>query len=86
MNHLEQQPDVEKLGLIYNKEQMEETIHDKYRKHIEQVTSGYCRLDAGQAIEILRWCESKLGKNIPMNLSCGTCILDLMRLFIRLEK
>lgn len=64
-----------------------ETIHDKYRKYINQHKSGYVNgLEYGSAIEILRYCESRLNQTIPMNLSCGTCIFDLIKLFSQLEE
>lgn len=65
----------------------EPTIHDKYRKHINQVKDGYLRgLDYDQGMEILRWMEKETGHTIPMNFSCGTCLIDLIIRFSNLEK
>lgn len=65
----------------------EPTIHDKYREFIKQVDNGYLRgFEYPIAIDILRYCESKVGHQIPLNMSCGSCLLDLVKLFKRLEK
>ena len=83
---LEQQPDVEVTGLVYNNEDKVYTIYDKYDKYIKQVEAGYLTgLNYAEAMEILRYCESKKGINIPLNMSCSVCLMDLIKMFIRLK-
>lgn len=66
---------------------MEEKIHDKYRKFINQHNSGYLTgLTYDIAMEMLRYCENKLGKSIPLNMSCGTCVYELVSIFKNLEE
>lgn len=62
------------------------TIYDKYDKYIKQLDGGYLiGLNYQEAIEILRYCESKMKINIPLNMSCGVCLMDLIRLFVRIK-
>jgi hypothetical protein len=62
------------------------TIHDKYRKYKGMVNSGYIRgLTTAEAMEMLRWTENKLNKTLPINHGCGSCMLDLVVNFFRLE-
>lgn len=65
---------------------MEEKIHDKYRNFINQHDSGYLNgLSYDIAMEMLRYCENKLRKTIPLNMSCGTCMFDLVGMFKNME-
>lgn len=74
---------IEKESVIETKEQ---TIHEKYEKYINQVKDGYIKgLPYSDAIEILRFCEKKIGKDIPMNTNCASCMIDLIKLFINLK-
>jgi len=80
LNDLENQ-EMSNLEIIYT-----ESIHDKYRSFIDQSKSGYLRgFEYPIAMEILRWCENKIGRSIPLNMSCGSCLLDLVKLFTNLE-
>lgn len=64
----------------------EPTIFDKYRKYINQVKDNYISgLEYSDAIAILRYTENALNKTIPMNTSCPQCMMDLVRIFSRLE-
>lgn len=64
----------------------EPTIHDKYRKWIIQVDNGYATgLHWDGLMEIIRWCESRLNRQIAINPNCNTCIIDLLKLFKKLE-
>jgi len=65
---------------------VEETIHDKYRSFINQAKEGYVRgFEYPAAMEILRWSESKVGRSVPLNMSCASCLIELISLFARLE-
>lgn len=65
---------------------VEPTIYDKYTKYIEQANAGYLvGLSYNNKLEILRYCEEKIGAKMPMNLNCGVCVIDLIKLFIRLK-
>lgn len=64
----------------------ESSIFDKYRKYINQVKDNYISgLEYSDAIAILRYTEGKLNKTIPMNTSCPQCMMDLIKIFSRLE-
>lgn len=84
---LEQQPDVTETGLIYKEEEEKvPTIYDKYARYIEQANSGYLvGLSYNNKLEILQYCEEKIGAKMPMNLNCGVCVIDLIKLFVRLK-
>lgn len=61
--------------------------HDKYRKYLDMVNSGYIRdISYEEAMDMLRWCEKRVGRTIPFTFSCGSCLYDLVQLFSRLEK
>lgn len=65
---------------------LEPTIYDKYDLYIKQYASGYVSgLSYGDKKEILAYCELKSGRTIPINIDCGSCVMDLMKLFIRLK-
>lgn len=72
---------------LFSEPVKEPTIHDKYREHINQAKNGYLRgFEYPMAMEVLRWCERVNGHQIPLNMSCGSCLLDLVKMFSRLEK
>ena len=73
----------QKVGLFVK----EPTIHDKYREFINQAKNGYLRgFEYPMAMEVLRYCEKITGHQIPLNMGCGSCLLDLVLIFARLEK
>ncbi len=83
---LEQQPDVSETGLVYKEEEKVQTIYDKYDKYINQLNAGYLTgLNYNEAMEILRYCENKMNISIPLNMSCGVCLMDLIKLFVRIR-
>lgn len=64
----------------------EETIFDKYRSLINQANSNYLRnYQYADLMEILRYTEKFYGHQLPLNLQCGTCIIELVQMFSRLE-
>lgn len=82
--NLEQQPDVNETGLIYEKEEDidKNPLHTKYDKFINQAKEGYIiGFTYPMAIEILRYCERKKGCNIGLNMSCPNCLIDLLKMF-----
>jgi len=73
-NKKQQQPEIVNSNEI--------TIYDKYDKYIKQLESGYLiGLNHTEAMEILMYCERKMSINIPLNMSCGVCLMDLIKLF-----
>jgi hypothetical protein len=67
-------------------ENNEPTIHDKYRKFILQSKSNYLNgIEYSDVMEILRWCEKKINNQIPINVSCSTCVIDLIKMFANFE-
>ena len=64
-----------------------ETLHDKYRKHIETAKDGYLRdLKYPEAMEILRYIQDKTGHKLGLSMSCASCMLSLVKTFANLEK
>lgn len=65
----------------------EQTLHDKYRKYIKQVSDGYLRgITYAEAIEIKDFVHKKTGHNIGITMSCGACLVSLVQTFANLEK
>lgn len=64
----------------------EATIFDKYRKHIDTVKDGYLRdLDYKSAMEILRYIEKNRNVKLGLNMSCASCMVELVAMLARLE-
>lgn len=73
--------------LVVEVSQKTESIHDKYRKYINQVQSNFLHgLQYGDSIQILRWVEKKTGHSMPLNTNCATCMINLIKLFANLEE
>ena len=65
---------------------VEPTIYDKYADVIKGYDDGVVRgMTYSIGMEILRYCERVIGKEIPMNLNCNTCVYDLIKLFVNLK-
>lgn len=65
----------------------EKTIFDKYRKHIKTAKEGYLRdLKYPEAIEIKEFIHKETGHNIGITMSCGACLVNLVKTFANLEK
>lgn len=65
---------------------VEPTIFDKYRKHINTSNDGYVRdLTYPKAMEMLRYVEKHTNRKMGLNMSCGACVVDLVKMFGRLE-
>lgn len=63
------------------------TIFDKYRKYINSVKAGYLNgLSYDDAMIILRYIEKTRNVKMPLNMSCASCIFELVRTFASLEK
>lgn len=77
-------PVVEEVIII--PEPKQETIHDKYRLYINQANSGFLRgCEYPYLMEMLRFVESKIGHNLALNMQCPACLIDLVKMFARLE-
>lgn len=64
-----------------------QTLHDKYRKHIETAKDGYLRdLKYPEAMEILRYIQDKTGHKLGLSMSCASCLVSLVKTFANLEK
>lgn len=64
----------------------EPTIHDKYRKYINSAKEGYVHgFEYSYAIEVLRYVENKTNHKIGLSMSCGNCIIELLKVFSNLE-
>jgi hypothetical protein len=63
------------------------TLHEKYAHYITQAKSGYVRgLTYDEALEIHRFIESKIGRDLPFNFSCPNCVLQLLKNFANYAK
>ena len=63
-----------------------ETIHDKYRTYINQANSGFLRgCEYPKLMEMLRYVEGKIGHQLGLNMQCPACLIDLVKMFARLE-
>ena len=66
---------------------VELTIFDKYRKFINSARSGsVVGLQYEDAMVMLRYIEKKINNQYPINMSCGTCLLELVKTFASFEK
>lgn len=62
-----------------------EDLINRHAKHIASAKSGYIRdVTYEESMEIHRYIEKRLNRNIPLNHSCSTCVLDMYLLFIKL--
>ena len=62
-------------------------LHTKFQKFIEQANSGYIvGFDYGSAMEVLRFCERKRNIQLGINMSCASCLIDLLKMFDSLKE
>ena len=65
---------------------IEPTIFDKHREHINTVKEGYLKkLSYADAIEILRYIQDKTSHKLGLNMSCASCLMELVQIFASLE-
>lgn len=65
---------------------VKETIFDKYRKHIDTVKEGYLKkITYAEAMEILRYIQDKTNHKLGLNMSCASCLMELVEMFSSLE-
>lgn len=63
------------------------TIFDKYRKYINQSNTNCIQgIKYAEIMEIHRYCERVLNKQLSLDTSCGYCVLNRIKLFASLEK
>ena len=68
------------------KEDVKPTIFDKYREDIQRANDGYVRgLKYEQAMEMLRYVEKHTNRKMGLNMNCASCVVDLIKMFSRLE-
>ena len=57
-------------------------LHTKYEKYIRQAKDGFVTgFEYPMAMEVLRWIEGKRNIQLGLNMSCGSCIIDMLRMF-----
>ena len=62
------------------------TIFDKHREHIDTVKQGYLKkLSYADAMEILRYIQDKTSHKLGLNMSCASCLMELVQIFASLE-
>ena len=65
----------------------EVTIFDKHRRHINTVKEGYLKkLSYEDAMDMLRYIQKHTGHQLGLNMSCSNCLVELVQIFMRLEK
>lgn len=63
------------------------TIFDKHRRHINTVKEGYLKkLSYEDAMDMLRYIQKHTGHQLGLNMSCSNCLIELVQIFMRLEK
>lgn len=63
------------------------SIYEKYSSIVDGFKSGAVRgLTMEVKMEILRYCESRVGRSIPTDMSCNTCLMSLIELFVNLKE
>jgi hypothetical protein len=61
-------------------------LHLKYQKFIDQAYEGYLvGFEYPYAMEVLRYCESKKKIQLGLNMSCPTCLINLLKMFDNLR-
>lgn len=57
------------------------TVKEKYMQYCLQSRSNYVTgISQQEIMEILRYCEKKVGHNIPLNSSCNGCLINIIKL------
>ena len=57
-------------------------IHTKYQKYIDMAKEGYIiGFEYSMAVEVLNYCQNKRGIQFGLNMSCGSCLIDLLKMF-----
>ena len=80
------QPEIKDEIVEIIPEPKQETIHDKYRLYINQANSGFLRgCEYPKLMDMLRYVEKKIGHNLALNMQCPACLIDLVKMFARLE-
>lgn len=63
-----------------------ESLHNMYAPLIAKAKEGYISgYTHADIMQILRYCEKKTGKELPINTTCAPCVIDLVLLFDRLR-
>lgn len=84
----------DKVELIYTNHEVEmdvvkdiNPLHTKYQKFINQAKDGYLiGLEYPIAMDMLRYCEKKRNCQIGLNMSCPTCLIQLVNMFDNLRE
>lgn len=80
-------PKVVKAEVIVEEVKAEPTIFDKYREHINRAKDGTVKnLSYSDAMEMLRHIEKLTNRKIGLNMNCAACMMELVEMFVRLEK
>lgn len=64
-----------------------EEVYLKYKTQLDNAFSNRALsgIDHRGLMEILNAVEKKLGKRVPISMSCGQCIMNLIDLFMNLK-
>lgn len=64
-----------------------EEVYLKYKTQLDNAFSNRALsgIDHRGLMEILNVVEKKLGKRVPISMSCGQCIMNLIDLFMNLK-
>lgn len=90
--NLEQQSNLEQTGLINTQEEkleqpvVQQTIHEKYKKYIDQARSNYITgISYFEMMDMVGYISKKIGRNYPLNASCSSCIIQMIKYFASLK-
>ena len=66
----------------------EQTLHDKYRTIVNNalINNAVSNFHYSIAMEMLRYVEGKIGHSLGLNMNCGSCLLDLIKMFAQFEE
>lgn len=63
-----------------------DSIYTQYDYILRNYENGSVRTTHGEIMDILRYCERKIGNNIPFQSGCSTCVSQILKLFKDLKK
>lgn len=72
--------------VIIVNEKVIDPIYIKYERIVREASNDYLtNCDYSATMEILRYCEKKIGNELHIDTGCPVCVLQLMKIFISLK-
>lgn len=64
-----------------------EDLINRHSNHLKTAKAGYIRdVTYAETMEIHRYIDKALGRDSGMNHSCASCVLEMYKLFIRMNE